>query len=113
MTRKPSEGRHRVADGAVADTPVGPPDPTVDGHLRADAGGRLTVQLLNDQWFIGEAGAAQRIEDATWLHSWLAANGSSGPGELDFAGDHRLRERFFADFPADPQDPTNGRRQHP
>jgi hypothetical protein len=111
VTRKPSEGRHRVADGAVADTPLGPAE-TIGGHLRADPGGRFTVQLLNDQWFIGEPGAAQRIEDATWLHNWLAANGSSGHGELDFAGDHQLSERFFADFPTDGQEPTNSVGEH-
>ena len=112
MTRKPSEGRHRVADGAVADTPLGPADSADNSHLRADAGGRFTVQLLNDQWFIGEPGVAQRIEDATWLNSWLAANGSSGHGELDFAGDHQLSERFFADFPADGLAPTNTMGEH-
>jgi hypothetical protein len=100
VTRKPSEGRHRVADGAVADGPLGPADPTIDGHLRADAGGRFTVQLLNDQWFIGEPGVAQRIEDATWLQNWLAANGSSGHRDLDFAGNDELRDQFVTDFPA-------------
>ncbi len=83
----------------MADAPVDPADSPSRALLKADAGGRFTVQLLNDQWFIGEAGAAQRIEDGAWLDSWLTANGSSGHGDLDFAGDHELRERFEADFP--------------
>jgi hypothetical protein len=99
LNRKPSEGRHRVADGAVADAPLDPAGFTSEAILKADAGGRFTVQRLNDQWFIGEAGAAQRIEDGAWLDSWLTANGSSGHGDLDFAGDHELRERFQSDFP--------------
>jgi hypothetical protein len=88
-----SEGRHRVADGAVADPPTltngqaAPP-------LAAAPVGPFTVQLLNDQWFIGSPGAAQRIEDAEWLDSWLAANGSTGQHDLDFAGDDDLRQRF-------------------
>jgi hypothetical protein len=97
MTLQPREGRHRVADGAVADGAARTADAVVDPLLRS-GGGRFTVQFLNDHWFIGEAGAAQRIEDAAWLDGWLVANGCSGHQDLDFSGDHQLKERFFTEF---------------
>ncbi len=63
--------------------------------------------MLNGQWFIGAPGAAQRIEDAAWLDTWLAANGSTGQDDLDFAGDHELQQRFRAELGAqNPQRPA-------
>jgi hypothetical protein len=94
-----NEGRHRVADGAVADPPTlsdGPLAPP----LPAAPIGPFTVQLLNGQWFIGGPGAAQRIEDAAWLDAWLLANGSTGHHDLDFAGDHELQQRFTLELGA-------------
>jgi hypothetical protein len=60
--------------------------------------GPFTVQWLNGHWFIGSPGAAQRIEDAAWLDAWLTANGSRGHGDLDFAGDREIEQRFLAEL---------------
>ena len=91
------EGRHRVADGAVAD-PGGFPAGDAPLRLAATPTGPFTVQLVNDTWFIGVPGAAQRIEDARWLESWLAANGAHGRNRLDFAGDRDLEQRFTTEL---------------
>ncbi|MDP9221317.1 MAG: hypothetical protein M3P23_12390 [Actinomycetota bacterium] len=53
---------------------------------------------MNGSWFIGNAGAAQRIEDGPWLATWLAANGATGPADLDFAGDVTLEQRFVTEL---------------
>jgi hypothetical protein len=95
-----SEGRHRVADGAVADPPAETDGDEVARPLAVTPAGPFTVQRLNGQWFIGSPGAAQRIEDAPWLDTWLAANGSTGHHDLDFAGDRALQQRFAVEFGA-------------
>ena len=65
---------HRVADGGVADTGLGP-ETHADSIPAALSTGPFTVQWLSDGWFVGLPGAAQRVEDPTGLDSWLAANG--------------------------------------
>jgi hypothetical protein len=60
--------------------------------------GPFTVQLLNDHWFIGLPGAAQRIEDPPGLELWLAANGGLDLTALDFGGDRDLEQRFRTHF---------------
>jgi hypothetical protein len=57
--------------------------------------GPFTVQLLNDHWFIGLPGVAQRIENPVGLESWLAANGGTDRSALDFGGDLDLEQRFW------------------
>jgi hypothetical protein len=93
----PAEGRHRVADGQVADTRDVLTD-TQDGVVSRGPVGQFTVQLLSDQWFIGLPGAAQRIDDGTALDSWLAANGRTDRRDLDFAGDQTLEQRFHSEM---------------
>ena len=66
--------------------------------LPPDLPGPFTVQWLNDTWFVGHAGAAQRIEDGPWLGTWLAANGARGWADLDFAGDASLEQRFVTEL---------------
>ncbi len=104
-----SEGRHRVADGAAAETPSDQAEAGSTPLLPAGPAGRFTVQLLDDQWFVGGPGAAQRIENAAWLDAWLTANGSSGHADLDFAGDDALRERFAAELGAGSPNPRPAR----
>jgi hypothetical protein len=89
---------------------MGPADSAVDALLRTDPRRPFTVQLLNEHWFVGEPGAAQRIEDGAWLDTWLAANGARGRLDLDFAGDHALKERFLTELTGDtahPPAPSN------
>jgi hypothetical protein len=79
-------GRHRDLDGD--------PDAQAALALPPDPPGPFTVQWLNGRWFIGNAGAAQRIEDGPWLDAWLAADGATGRADLDFGGDLSLEQRF-------------------
>jgi hypothetical protein len=60
--------------------------------------GPFSVQWLNDHWFIGLPGAAQRIEDPPGLESWLAANGTADRSALDFGGDRDLEQRFWSEM---------------
>lgn len=90
-------GRHRVADGRVADTRAVLTD-TQDSLLTRVPGGQFTVQLLSEQWFVGMPGAAQRINDAESLDSWLAANGGIDRRDLDFGGDEALEQRFWTEL---------------
>ena len=97
MSTSKSEGRHRVADGRVAESAAGPsevPEPA----LTRTAGGPFTVQFLADHWFVGLPGAGQRVENAASLAAWLAANGQPDGGGLDFAGDSALEQRFWSDM---------------
>ena len=64
--------------------------------------GPFTIQLLNDQWFIGWPGAAQRIEDSSALRAWMAANGGVDRSGLDFSGDRELEQRFWTEMDAHP-----------
>lgn len=91
------EGRHRVADGQVADTRAELSD-TQHSVVPRVPSGQFTVQLLSDQWFIGLPGAAQRIDDLAALDSWLAANGRTDRRDLDFAGDQALEQRFQSEM---------------
>jgi hypothetical protein len=98
-------GRHRVADGAIAETTgssMGRVEP-----LMADQVGPFTVQYLGDSWFVGAPGAAQRIEDRAGLEAWLAVNGCLSDDELDFVGGSELRQRFLAELGAGTPHPTD------
>ena len=100
MNRR-ADGRHRVDEVHVDDTALTLPasaDPGPLTPVTPDLPGRFSVQLLDDQWFIGPLGAVQRVEDAPWLENWLAANGINGPDALDFAGDRELEQRFRTDL---------------
>jgi hypothetical protein len=97
MIRKSTEGAHIVADGGVAETRVAPMN-VVDSIPAAPSAGPFTVQLLNDHWFIGLPGAAQRIENALGLDSWLAANGRPDRTALDFGEDRDLEQRFWSEL---------------
>jgi hypothetical protein len=102
MIRKSTPGQHRVADGAVADTRVSPTDggPAIPADIST---GPFTVQRLNEQWFIGWPGAAQRIADPLELDSWLAANGGLGRASLDFGGNGDLEQQFWTEMEARPR----------
>lgn len=105
MIRRSTPGQHRVADGAVADprlTTTGSLDP-VPPVSAAAGGGPFTIQRLNDQWFIGWPGAAQRIEDPTGLDAWLVANGRTDRSALDFSGDRDLEQRFWTEMDGQPE----------
>jgi len=75
---------------------------TQESILTRVPSGQFTVQLLSEQWFIGLPGAAQRINDAASLDSWLAANGGIDRRDLDFAGDGALEQRFWAEMGSSP-----------
>src|SRR5689334_25191476 len=97
MSPSRPEGRHRVADGGIAESQTGPR--AVDDPLLSRVpAGPFTVQLVADHWYIGLPGAGQRLEDAAALSSWLAANGQPDTGGLDFAGDHELEQRFWSEM---------------
>ncbi len=98
VTRNGPVGRHRVADGMVAESVVERSGTEATDLQPADPVGPFAIQWLNDQWFVGFPGAAQRIEDSAWLDAWLAANGALGREELDFAGDRELEQRFVTDL---------------
>jgi hypothetical protein len=96
-----AEGRHRVDEVPPDDTALAPfesADQVPPSPLTPDLPGPFSVQFLDDHWFIGPPGAVQRIEDAQWLHNWLAANGFNGPDALDFSGDRDLEQRFLAEL---------------
>jgi hypothetical protein len=97
MSTSRPEGRHRVADGQVAETAAGPSEVPEPALTRLPAG-PFTVQLVADHWFVGLPGAGQRIDDAASLTSWLAANGQTDGGGLDFAGDSALEQRFWSEM---------------
>lgn len=97
MIRKATPGLHRVADGEVAETGLGPAH-VAELIPAAGSTGRFTVQWLNDHWFIGLPGAAQRIEDQPGLDSWLAANGQLDRTALEFGGDRELEQRFWSEM---------------
>jgi hypothetical protein len=88
---------HRVADGGVADTGLGP-ETHADSIPAALSTGPFTVQWLSDGWFVGLPGAAQRVEDPTGLDSWLAANGQMDRTALEFGGDRELEQRFWSEM---------------
>jgi hypothetical protein len=68
------------------------------GEVTPDLPGPFSVQLLEGRWFVGPLGAMQRVEDAHWLATWLAANGITHHDGLDFAGDQELEQRFVAEL---------------
>ena len=75
-----------------------------DPLLVPETPGPFTVQWLDGQWYVGDAGAAQRIADAATLDAWLTVNARDGRGALDFDGDASLRARFVTEF--GPLNPT-------